>query len=591
MILRIRLQDWRSYGNVTIELDRPVVFFVAPNGVGKTSLVEAVRRCLLGFPKARGAGRAVRSGADQALLSLDLVAGSAGTITVTRTLSRTGRTTFVANAGGTALNEEEFQRILTSEWASDLALIDPLVFGDADLLRRAGEALPVREHLADLLGVTPLLSAVRELRAARTEASATVADLRIEATGADASASEAESAATEAQQALDALVADRQGSLDRLRSAETAAALAADWGQYRAAALAYNAEVADALADISGLIRIDLADPNASLEEARAIADADLAQNRQSVQEAELAAAKATGAFELLADAHGVCPTCLRPLSEAERTSALHAHGDRATAATTGSTRAKDDTARLTAHLLAINELGRRLDRLRPPTPPDGVDQGPEAAVDLSAARAADGRLAERIGEARAHFEIASAAVIAARQRRRDAATLESAARQELLLEATANAFEQIADRYLSERIEPLRRDIENRWKLVFGSDGLILDPTGKIVLNHGEVTLDPADMSGGELAIAGMIVRVLVAAAVTHIPTMWFDEPLEHLDPRRRVSVARTLVQAAAAGTIRQVVATTYEEGIARSLASAAPDLVGIVYAEDQARAESVPG
>jgi hypothetical protein len=39
--------------------------------------------------------------------------------------------------------------------------------------------------------------------------------------------------------------------------------------------------------------------------------------------------------------------------------------------------------------------------------------------------------------------------------------------------------------------------------------------------------------------------------------------------------------VQAAAAGTIRQVVATTYEEGIARRLAAAAPDLVGVVYAD----------
>jgi DNA repair exonuclease SbcCD ATPase subunit len=96
--------------------------------------------------------------------------------------------------------------------------------------------------------------------------------------------------------------------------------------------------------------------------------------------------------------------------------------------------------------------------------------------------------------------------------------------------------------------------------------------------------------MSGGERAIAEVIVRILVSAAVTRIPTMWFDEPLEHLDPRRRESVARTLVQAAAAGTIRQVVATTYEEGIARRLAAAAPDLVGVVYA-DETPTESAVG
>jgi putative transposase len=462
-----------------------------------------------------------------------------------------------------------------------LALLDRLVFGDADLSRRSGEALPVREHLADLLGVTPLLSAVDELRAAKTAVASTVADLRAEAADADATASEAESAVTAAQHEFDALVADRQGSQSRLRAAEAAAVLAASWDRFRAAASSHNAEVADVLADIGQLVSVDPVDPTASLEQARIDADAELARTRQSAQDADVAAAKAASASELLADSDGVCPTCLRPLSEAERAAALHAHGDRAAGATSGSARASEDTARVEAHVLAINEFSRRLDRLQPPIPPDGVDPGPEASVELSNARAADSLLAEQIGEARARLDTTTTAIVAARQRRQEAARLGSAARQELLLETTANAFEQIADRYLSERIEPLRRDIEHRWKLVFGSDGLVLDPTGGIRLHHGEVTLDPEDMSGGERAIAGVIVRILVAAAVTRIPTLWFDEPLEHLDPRRRASVARTLVQAAAAGTIRQVVATTYEEGIARRLAAAAPDLVGVVYAD----------
>ena len=62
MIRRIRIRDWRPYRDATIELSHPVVFFVAPNGVGKTSVYEAARCCLLGFPKGRAAGRAVRGG-------------------------------------------------------------------------------------------------------------------------------------------------------------------------------------------------------------------------------------------------------------------------------------------------------------------------------------------------------------------------------------------------------------------------------------------------------------------------------------------------------------------------------------------------
>ncbi len=93
MIRRIRIRDWRPYRDATIELDHAVVFFVAPNGVGKTSVYEAARRCLFGFPKGRTAGRAVRAGADRAELSMDLTVGDGITVAVTRTLTRGGRAT------------------------------------------------------------------------------------------------------------------------------------------------------------------------------------------------------------------------------------------------------------------------------------------------------------------------------------------------------------------------------------------------------------------------------------------------------------------------------------------------------------------
>ena len=53
MIARIRLARWRAYETLDLTLRRPVTFFVAPNGVGKSSLVEAVRWGLFGTPAAR----------------------------------------------------------------------------------------------------------------------------------------------------------------------------------------------------------------------------------------------------------------------------------------------------------------------------------------------------------------------------------------------------------------------------------------------------------------------------------------------------------------------------------------------------------
>lgn len=105
MIRRIRMREWRSYRDATLDFTSPVVFFVAPNGVSKTSVYEAARSCLFGFPKGRQAGRAVRGGADRAELSMDLSIGGA-TLAVTRTLTRGGRATFEALRDGERLDED-----------------------------------------------------------------------------------------------------------------------------------------------------------------------------------------------------------------------------------------------------------------------------------------------------------------------------------------------------------------------------------------------------------------------------------------------------------------------------------------------------
>lgn len=582
MIQRIRLRDWRSYRNATIEFSHPVVFFVAPNGVGKTSVYEAARRCLLGFPKGRAAGRAVRGDADRAELSMDLALDGA-TVTVTRTLTRGGRSTFDAVREGQRLDEVAFLALLQRSWAADPTLLDRLVFGDSDPLGRTKAPLPVREHLAELLGVTPMLEAAAALRTAQATATDVVAGLRTDAAGSEAAIGQAEAAVASAQEAQREVLDQRQVLRQRVGLAQQAAEAATAWETYRAKASAYNDQVETLLSEIGDLITVEPTDPAAGLDNARVAAEHDLAVARRAAQERDRSAARAATAAELLAEADGVCPTCLRPLSDDELSNALHAHGETATAAGADRETAVAETSRTEEHLRAIGEFTRRLDRLQRPVPPDVHDPGTTARTELAELRALDDALAEQVGEARARLDAATSSLQAARERAEDSARLNQAAREELLLDTTAGVLEAVADRYLSERIEPLKRDIEHRWKLVFGTEGLALDATGEIRLRRGDVELSPEDMSGGERAIAGVIVRLLVAAAATRIPMLWFDEPLEHLDIRRRVGVAQTLVQAVAAGTVDQIVATTYEEGIARRLALAAPDLVAVVHADDR--------
>src|SRR3546814_13593910 len=100
-------------------------------------------------------------------------------------------------------------------------------------------------------------------------------------------------------------------------------------------------------------------------------------------------------------------------------------------------------------------------------------DPGPDAAAVLERLRLRDSELAERLGEARAHLEAAETTRAEARADANEAARLGQAAREELLLETTAAMPENIADRYLSERIEPTTENEIGRasWRERVGQD------------------------------------------------------------------------------------------------------------------------
>lgn len=586
MIRSIRLLNWRSYVDATIGLDRPVVFFVAPNGVGKTSVYEAARCCLLGFPRSN-AGRGVRAGAKRAEITMELALGDS-TLVVTRTLTAGGRAGFSAEQDGQLLDEDGFRALLERTWAADAALVDRLVFGDSELRgATSNRPLPVRQHLAELLGVTPMLEAAAVLRRAEAQATSGVGALRASAATTATAIDQAKATLTDAEQSQAELQRERHDVRQRIAEAEEGARTADAWEAYRSQTTLYNDALGKLVADMNDALSVRTTDPGVALEAARQGAESELAEAHQAATAAERDAALAATAAQLLADGPDICPTCLRPLSDEECAVALQAHGVTTAAADTQTRRARATTGLAEQQLRTIGEFTRRLDRLQRPAPPTGEDPGSAPAATLAELRIAEGELAERIGETRARLAATTTALRAAQEQAESAAKLQRAATQELLTGTTASVLEAVADRYLNERIEPLQADIEHRWKLVFGTEGLLLDPSGHIRLRHGDRELGAEDMSGGERAVAGVIVRLLVTAAATNIATIWFDEPLEHLDPRRRVGIAQSLVHAAAAGTVDQIVATTYEEGIVRRLALAAPDLVAVVYADDRPTAE----
>jgi DNA repair exonuclease SbcCD ATPase subunit len=289
--------------------------------------------------------------------------------------------------------------------------------------------------------------------------------------------------------------------------------------------------------------------------------------------------------MEQLGAADATCPVCLRPIDEdiAEHAAAGH----RARLAELDERQAAADRRQQEVAFAAekTRAIAAALASLRPPHPPRAPRPEPtEADVVTQRAELDDaveqqtrkkGALEEQLRQAERTLDEAdgSEAAIA------ELARLHAVA-------AAASSLEQLATAEADARTEtslgPISRTLADRWAEFFITSPATprLSGVGQIELERGAVAAIPyPSFSGGEKTLASLLTRLLFVTAATQLHTMWLDEPLEHLDPTNRTRVARLLAQVTRPGAhMRQVVVTTYEEGLARSMTKRY-DPTNIVY------------
>jgi DNA repair exonuclease SbcCD ATPase subunit len=578
VIRNIGLQHWRAYERLDLPITSGVTFFLAPNGVGKSSLFEAVRWGLLGRPDDRARGSAVRTGHESATVELLLELPEHPDVRVARTLKRGGATTFTASIDGDAITELQYLTILSGAWAADPIVLDSVIFGPSATGKAT--AFPVRDHLAAVFGIKPLMNAADAVKVRRDMLAARIKSLRDDLSATTEAIDAAVGTVDELGAGVKAAETRRSEARDAITELETSAEYTMAWQRYRTAAQEYSNRTQALIAEISEVITVGRGDPHDAITNAERRTSAALEESIAAKAAAQVRVATAASAADLLATASGNCPTCLRPLTDHERDEALAAHGQQS-----GSARGEIDwheheTARARQQLAAISRFGRALGDLHTPVEPDHPDPGPQVLAALTDARDRLAEIAEHQGGLLERLHAAQRQLDDLRTAAADQAALASAAREDLVLEVAHKSLTAVADRYLTERVEPLATEISHRWKLLFGVDGLRFAPSGELTVTHADVDLALRDLSGAERATALLVTRLLLAASATRASTIWFDEPLEHLDPARRASVAQTLVQAAQVGAVGQILVTTYEEGLARRLAATAPDAVTLTYA-----------
>lgn len=571
MITRVRLVNWKAYDNFDLEVPPGTTFLVARNGIGKSSFVEAVRWVL--DPNAKPARNVMRRLSASTTVTVDLRVNGTD-VTITRSLSQGRAATPTMDGAATVGTDKkpilEALDWIAAEWRADAQFLHRSAFLTDQLLLESGEP-DLEGHLVRLYSLDDLREAKSTAAAAATqlENQARAAKKQVKAGAAElaeaeANAREQEGLAQEATAAADAAEQTARHAAEEVSAAEreVLARERYDGWQTTNAAL---------LADIENLL--GTTPPDADLDQLLKTAEA--GARAQQLRDAERRAAlneriaSVDASLERLHTAAGECPVCRRPLDDASRDHAEHAHRAEKDAAATEL--AALDPAAEEDVVSDISRLRRRFVELGPPP-----DQPAAPGPDFDSLRIAADDASAKATIAKTDAELARAKAFVARERANELVASADDPdpvrlyEQAGLLEASVRALDRTIDEVLSRQIGPLRDQVNRRWEGLFPDrPGLQLDRKGHLARTYDDDG-DPLpfeSFSSGEKVIAKILMRLTTISATTDIPFIWIDEPLEHLDPVSRIYVAETLALLTARDGISQIVITTYEDELARRL------------------------
>ncbi len=587
MIRRLTLQNWRTYENLDLRLGPGTTFIVAPNGVGKTSLMEAASWAAFGAPRpSQRPGNAVRAGAASAVATVELVLPDERVLTISRSLPKkvgAGLPDPVAFLDGEELTADQAASEAQRAYGADLGFLaraalphQPLELGDLS-------DLGLHDHLCRIFGVDKLLDASAELDRRIRATDGLIREARDGAPACDGAASKLRAVVAARREAYEATAAAHARASERIAQARQADIDRSRLREWRERAAALGTSLAELARDAAPHVTLDPQRPDslpAELDAALASAQSELEAVR--VRQATLAgrAAAIEQHSATLQGAHGDCPVCRQPLDEAAASAAWSAHrGDLARIGVQAA-ELRHEEAGAAARLERLRELARQVRALPQPGPRPAFEGAVEPTESLDELTAELERVFSSLVSRRSDLDLAERELREALQGDAAHARLEDLYAGEAVLRASRTAISATTRELLDQTIEPLTAEVNARWQRLFPRRGrLRTASTGDVSREVNGEDLPFSAFSTGERTGLAILLRLLVLEMATRADFCWLDEPLEHLDPEARRRVAEALARASMSGPLRQIVVTTYEEPLARRLADRHPGHVRLIY------------
>lgn len=564
MIEHLTLRNWRGYEKLHVELAPGLTFVVAENGTGKTSLVHGASWAFFGDSATTDPAKSQRLKSEpiSAEMSVNL-AGSHYTIARSWPVARRQPSLGVCtDAAGTDIDLDSL--IGTAFGLAPDVLRDLWFVPEMRLATEGALFTDVARHLRGLLGIDAVEAVARRAGAVESAASQQAKKLKHDVKLSQSRRTEIETRLAQATEQLDGTAALLRAAEERRRTLQAELDAAVSWDRYQTAEAGYALALSTLQARLDDLGGGDVD----ALEEAVAQREADV-DGRIAALQAESDVLEGLNAQLVVAG--GECPLCLQPLDASHALAARERHANHLAQLRADVAALEIDRGELRERHESIRALSRELLSLQRPVQP--AAPRPRATGVLGAEiDHVDGELAELNGRRGALTAEASELRGALRADDDLAATTE-VARQAFAREAAAKVLREAADATAHDRdsqgLAPLAKALRGQWSQFFPRRGAP-DLTGiDLIVQQGDLAVTYGQLSGGERVLASLITRLLFVASATRLQSVWLDEPLEHLDPTNRVRVAKLLAQVCQPGhRIGQIVVTTYEEGLARSMA-----------------------
>ena len=625
MIRSVSITNWKGHEELHLSFGERVNFLVGPNGIGKTSILDAICFALLGDIEATAIYRSltykdlIRNPERDMEITLTFCPQGRGEYTVRRTHSaRTNRKGCTLSLNDTVVTrrwDEATAEILKLYDTSDLFLRRVVLLSEGDTFAYStqppGEGLT--KHIENALGINRMENLRSNLRILQREFDAETRNWRGEVEGVRESTEEDRRKAQELTGQLEALHEERDKiseNIDTLN--KQIGSLASDIQRTENLIAQANSVVqewiqtfGDPPQNYEFLGAIEVLKESLGKERTSLLAQRDSLRDELAWLAAQAESQKRIlELVEPLEEEHKevACPVCKRPLT-VEMVKDIRDECLQRLSEIEKRTKEKDaqlpiidskvhDTDAQSRALVDIESKVRRILEQEPKTLSVPVLKSHLAGLDeqRGARQEEVENLKSQITEKNEPIQVIEQKLAELRKRVDERKRLEMMRSltcatkgryvSELFLESLTSALAEQRKTLL----EPLTEELSAMWGAFLGIDvGVELKDDAQIMMvdKQSGTSLEFPQLSGGEKTALLIFTQILLCKYFSNTDFMLLDEPLEHLDARNRWALIKFLVDTTKRGYPKQLIVTTIEETLIREYLDDAEIKINILSRE----------